>query len=127
MPEYTYSPPETSAEASARIDHWMGDVNDFQQKLGRQPAGYYPRFSGKDFDHDAWAIYDNLLHPETPAEAPVPSLRYAWLNTLVRTRDDLTLKIKTATDLDKVKSRITSKLVVVKKAAYEKFFGWLLR
>ncbi len=137
MPEYTYAEPKDAAEASARIDHWMGDLNEFQKNLGLHHTGteygsYYPRFSGEMGDRDLWAAYYDFLYPDHfGSEAPVPPLKHAWLNALVRTRDDVVLRFRTAIDLDVVKTRAIAKrdkvITTVKEYLHRKFFGWLVK
>lgn len=108
QPPYVYSAPENAEEANSRIKHWMGDLSKFQAKLGLQPMGYYPKYSGTRTENsrvETMIAVDQKLHPEKWAEpiAPLPSLRDNWLGTLIQTRDHAKTFIATWTDIDHVK------------------------
>lgn len=135
MTDYKYAEPKDAREASDRIDYWMGDLGEFQAKLGLHDPGndrepYYPQYSGiltENSRLDTMIAVDQKLRPDKWLEpvTPVPPLRDDWLATLIRTRDEVKQFIDTWTDLDHVKAILRTLVKDTTRRVQLRLLGWL--
>lgn len=134
MPDYKYANPVDAAEASARIDHWMGDLGEFQSKLGLHDPGngrepYYPTYSGVRSENstmETMIAVDQKRNPSKWVEpvAPVASLKDTWLATLIRTQEDGKRLWKTWTDREFLKRRAKTVFLETMDKVKITVLGW---
>lgn len=136
---YIYAEPVDAAEASARIEHWLGDITEFQEKLGLQPMGYHVSRSGlkSGTTEQMWSI-DELRHPMhrpgmfwTPKDYdPLYPDPVTWISLTKYRLKDFKTRVDSVSSIDKVKVKankfVDDRKARLRKKVYDYIFGWIL-